>query len=62
SSVIKSKWEIELKTTRIYEILHSLNLSYQKAHRDYDNADEEQQKQFVSTLKKNWKADRKRKK
>jgi len=62
SSVIKSKWEVELKITRIYEILHSLNLSYQKAHRDYANADEEQQKQFVSTLKKNWKADRKRKK
>ena len=62
SSVIKSKWKLELKTTRIYEILQSLNLSYQKAHRDYANADEEQQKQFLSTSKKNWKVNRKMKK
>ncbi|MBR8838790.1 MAG: IS630 family transposase [Stigonema ocellatum SAG 48.90 = DSM 106950] len=52
SSVIESRWGIQLKTTRIYEILDELKLSYQKAHRDYDNADEEQQKIFVSTLKK----------
>lgn len=53
SSVIESRWEIQLKTTRIYEILDELKLSYQKAHRDYDHADEDQQKIFVSTLKKN---------
>lgn len=32
SSVIESRWEIKLKTTRIYEILDELNLSHQKAH------------------------------
>ncbi|WP_029638074.1 winged helix-turn-helix domain-containing protein [[Scytonema hofmanni] UTEX B 1581] len=52
SNVIKYRWNIELKSARIYEILAELNLSYQKAHRDYANADKEQQKQFVSTLKK----------
>ena len=53
SSVIESRWEIQLKTTRIYEILDELKISYKKAHRDYENADEDQQKIFVSTLKKN---------
>lgn len=52
SNVIKSLWGVELKTSRIYEILDELKLSYQKAHRDYANADPEQQKTFVSTLKK----------
>ena len=51
--VIKQKWEVDLKTSRIYEILDNLNLSHQKAHRDYDNADPEKQKKFVKVLKKN---------
>ena len=37
SNVIELRWGVELKTTRIYEILNELNLSYQKAHRDYAN-------------------------
>lgn len=53
ASVIKKRWGVNLKCSRIYEILDSLKLSYQKAHRDYDNADSEQQKKFVETLKKN---------
>ena len=39
-------------TGRIYEIIQELNLSYQKAHRDYSNADKAKQKQFVEQLKK----------
>jgi transposase len=62
SSVIESRWGIKLKTTRIYEILDELNLSHQKAHRDYDNVDQEQQKVFVSTLKKNYNPSKKKKK
>jgi transposase len=52
SSVIESRWGVKLQTSRIYEILSELNLSHQKAHRDYENADREQQKNFISTLKK----------
>ena len=52
SNVIESKWGVKLKTTRIYEILNELNLSYQKAHRDYANANKEQQKAFIWGLKK----------
>jgi transposase len=51
--VIKQRWGVDLKTSRIYEILDNLNLSHQKAHRDYDNADPVKQKKFVKLLKKN---------
>ena len=51
--VIQQKWGIELKTSRIYEILDRLNLSHQKAHRDDENADPVKQKKFVKLLKKN---------
>jgi transposase len=53
AEVIKQRWEVELKTSRIYEILSELNLSHQKAHRDYANASKEKQKEFVEILKKN---------
>jgi transposase len=50
--VIDQKWNVQLKDSRIYEIIRELNLSYQKGHRDYANADKKQQKQFVELLKK----------
>ena len=49
---IKSKWNISLKSSRIYEILQELGLSYQRAHRDYANADKSAQKEFIEQLKK----------
>lgn len=39
SKVIEQRWGVSLKDSRIYEILDSLKLSHQKAHRDYANAD-----------------------
>ena len=62
SSVIEIRWGVKLKTSRIYEILDELNLSHQKAHRDYVNADKGKQKIFVDTLKKNYNPDKKKKK
>lgn len=50
--VIKTKWGVILKDSRIYNILEELGLSHQKAHRDYENADPEAQKAFVAELKK----------
>ena len=50
--VLEQQWSIKLKDSRIYEIIQELNLSYQKAHRDYSNADKAKQKQFVEQLKK----------
>lgn len=52
SQVIQSRWGVTLKNSRIYEIIEELNLSHQKAHRDYANADKRLQQQFVEILKK----------
>lgn len=52
--VIKQRWDVELKDSRMYDILHELGLSYQKAHRDYANADTEVQLAFGKQVKKNW--------
>ena len=52
SNVIELRWGVRLKTMRIYEILNELNLSDQKAYRDYANASQEQQKTFILSLKK----------
>lgn len=54
SAVIKQLWDVDLKTSRIYEILEELRLSYQKTHRDYANASAEAQEEFVGILKKKW--------
>ncbi|MBK8442380.1 MAG: winged helix-turn-helix domain-containing protein [Sphingobacteriales bacterium] len=35
----------------IYDLLERLNLSHQKAHFDYGNADKDKQKAFVTDLK-----------
>jgi transposase len=53
SEVLEQRWGVSLKDSRIYEILDSLKLSYQKAHRDYENANKELQQEFIATLKKN---------
>lgn len=50
--IIKQRWNVTLKDSRIYEIIRELNLSSQKSQRDYANADKMRQKQFVELLKK----------
>lgn len=52
--VIDIRWQIELKDSRVYEILSELGLSHQKAHRDYADADPQQQQEFIETVKKKW--------
>ena len=69
--VIYARWGIEIKDSRIYDILKEVGLSHQKAdaialrfpqralhqaaHRDYENSDTQVQKEFVDTVKKNCK-------
>lgn len=49
--LLKDKWGIELKKSQIQNILvRKLNLSYQKFHRDYANADTAKQRAFASDL------------
>jgi hypothetical protein len=47
------RFEVQLKDSRIYELLEELGLSYQRAHRDYATADRAAQKDWVEAVKKN---------
>lgn len=51
--VLKSRFNVEMKDSRVYEILAELGLSYQRGHRDYANADPQAQKDWVNAVKKN---------
>lgn len=51
--LIEQQWQVSFKKTRIYEILDEINLSYQRSHRDYENADKEAQKAYIEKVKKN---------
>jgi transposase len=53
SEVIFQQFDVQLKDSRIYELLDELGLSYQRAHRDYANADPQAQTEWVETVKKN---------
>lgn len=49
--LLVEKWNITLEKSWIHEILHKkLNLSFQKFHRDYANADKNKQKEFAVDL------------
>ena len=52
SKVIAQRFEVQLKDSRIYELLEEWGLSYQRAHRDYANADRAAQKNWVEVVKK----------
>jgi transposase len=54
SEVMAQHLGVQLKDSRIYELLEELGLSYQRAHRDYANADRQAQKEWVETVKKNF--------
>ena len=48
---MNQKWNIQLKDSRIYDILKEMGISHQKAHCDYENADQQSQQDFT-TIKK----------
>lgn len=52
SEVIARRFQVRLKDSRIYDLLNKLGLSYQRAHRDYANANIKAQKEWVNTVKK----------
>lgn len=52
SEVIEQRFGVLLKDSCIYELLGELGLSYQRAHRDYANADPKAQKEWVEAVKK----------
>jgi len=50
--VIEQRWEVQLKDSRIYEILDEIGLSHQRGHRDYANAERPKQLKWIETVKK----------
>jgi len=52
ATVSEQNWGVQLKDSRIYEILHCLGLSHQRGHRDYANADATAQQQWTQKIKK----------
>ena len=50
ADLILKEWNVKYTKFGVYAMLHKMGLSYQKAHRDYANADIEQQKIFTNEL------------
>jgi len=47
---VKDQWEVEVSDQSIYNFLHQHHFSYQRAHRDYLNADPATQLRFVERI------------
>lgn len=47
---VQQKWDVEVSDQTLYNFLHQQNFSYQRAHRDYLNADPDKQLTFVERL------------
>lgn len=52
--IIKNKFNKEVSDQTVYNLLKHMGYSYQKAHRDYEKADKEEQKKFGEELKKKY--------
>jgi len=50
--IVQEKWHLAVSDQTIYTILHRHKLSYQRGHRDYENADPVAQKTYAETVKK----------
>lgn len=51
AEIVEKKWQIEVTDQTIYNVLHRQGFSYQRGHRDYDNADPLAQAAYVLELK-----------
>ncbi len=49
--VVQQQWQVSLSDQTIYNLLHRHGFSYQRGHRDYDNADPLLQRAYVLELK-----------
>ena len=50
--LLMDRWNINYKDSRVYQILDELELSHQKAHRDYVNSDPDKAKKARDNLEK----------
>ncbi len=52
AAVVKQEFGVAYQPSGIYKLLDRMGLSHQRAHRDYGNADKQEQAQFIAALKK----------
>jgi transposase len=52
AALVKQEFGVTYQPSSIYKLLDRMGLSHQRAHRDYGNADKQEQEQFISLLKK----------
>jgi len=53
AAFVKQAFGVTYQPSGIYKLLDRMGLSHQRAHRDYGNANKEEQEQFIALLKKN---------
>ena len=49
--IVQKKWQIKVSDQSIYNIFKRHGYSYQRGHRDYENADPAAQQAYIETLK-----------
>jgi transposase len=54
AALVKQAFGIAYQPSGIYKLLDRMGLSHQRAHRDYGNADKQEQAQFIAQLKKSY--------
>lgn len=52
AALVKQEFGVVYQPSGIYKLLDRMGLSHQRAHRDYGNANKEEQEQFIALLKK----------
>lgn len=53
ATLVKQEFGVSYQPSGIYKLLDRMGFSHQRAHRDYGNADKQEQEQFIALLKKN---------
>lgn len=53
AALVKQQFGVSYQPSGIYKLLARMDFSHQRAHRDYGNADKQEQEQFIALLKKN---------
>ncbi len=51
--IIQKEYNVNISDQGVYNLLKYMGYSYQKAHRDYEKADKEEQREYGEKLKKN---------
>ena len=48
--IVRERWDVDISDQTVYNLFHRHGWSYQRAHRDYANADSQEQQAFALHL------------